>query len=245
MKDDEQQHDEPRYSGGDSVSWVNDVLDDCQLGIYNKEAITAANTPGRPGVVLAKKAMATGISILTGIRGESGERIFGMDARKQGQEFIKIFPSDETVINIAYHIKNSLSDTLLPELTSTVEGAGGKDGRKRDIKSTGFKSSSISPDSAMEMSIADESRWALANCTMMDDLAWIEAQFTIYDVITNPMTPLSIIAMTDQWDNDIADDEYFANLLKESLAYERQKLIDTLDAQKKDDVEELDDVEEP
>jgi hypothetical protein len=42
------------------------------------------------------------------------------------------------------------------------------------------------------------------------------------------------MTMVDQWDDDIADDEYWANLFKQDLAHEREKLIESLDAQKHD-----------
>jgi len=145
---------------------------------------------------MGKAAMGTGVSILTGIRGEDGEHIFGMDVTRKDEEFIMLFPYKYEVLNIAYHIKNSLADDLLPTLTATLEGESEDgQGKKRDINSDRFTSSSMGADSNTEMDIADASRWELAKNTVMDDLIWIEAQFTIYDLIKSPMVPLSIIPM--------------------------------------------------
>lgn len=179
----------------DSTLSINDINNDCQIVLFKKQGITAANTPGRAGVAMAKAAMGTGVSILTGIRDGDGKHIFGIDITRKNEEKIELFPDNDEVLNIAFYIKNSLSSGLLPELTATLEGEDDGQGKKRDISSERFTSSSMGADSNSEMDIADASRWELAKNTVMDDLIWIESQFTIYDLIKSPMVPLSLIPM--------------------------------------------------
>jgi hypothetical protein len=213
-----------------SVITMDDIREASMLELYYQQKIIGKLTPGSEGLALLMGALETGIGILMTII-QDGAAVFCIEPKPENKEdrlFLEDPDDPESIklINVCYYLESMDDASLFPVMTATKVGIKGE----RTITVCNLTTSN-SGDNDFDLQLASERTWSSAKNKISRNLIWVEAQFTKYGVIRDPLTPISIIGMSDTWDDHIADDEYWANLHKEDMAYERQKLIETRDAE--------------
>lgn len=169
---------------------MDDIRNASLFEIYNHEKIQGAILGGPKGLSLKMSAQATGVSILMTIKDKDGGPVFGIQPADTGGKTEKeiVLPSGKRVINISHYITNTKDDELFPVMDATVKGTEGK----REISVCNMTSSNTG-SSDFDLQLADARVWSSAMNKIDMNLMWIEAQFTSYGLIKDPMVPLSLM----------------------------------------------------